>query len=63
MWNDNGTFMDLVFTNVPVDVSVACADFSLLKLDRHHRAYEIEMWACGVANLKLWKVKFSVICS
>jgi hypothetical protein len=41
--NDNGTFLDLVFTNAPVDVSVAFADSPLLKLDRHHRAYEIEM--------------------
>jgi hypothetical protein len=39
--NDNGTFLDLVFTNTPVDVSFACADSPLLKLDRHHRAYEI----------------------
>jgi hypothetical protein len=38
--NDNRTFLDLVFTNAP-DVFVACADSPLLKLDRHHRAYEI----------------------
>jgi hypothetical protein len=53
--NDNGIFLDLVFTNAPVDVSVACADSCadwrapLLKLDRHHghhRAYEIEMRVC-----------------
>jgi hypothetical protein len=44
--NDNGTFLDLVFTNAPVDVSVPCADSPLLKLDRHHRAYEIEMRVC-----------------
>jgi hypothetical protein len=29
-----------------VDVSVAYADSPMLKLDRHHRAYEIEMWVC-----------------
>jgi hypothetical protein len=40
MPNDNGIFLDLVFTNAPVDVSVACTDSSLL-MDRHHRAYEI----------------------
>jgi hypothetical protein len=34
--------LDLVFTNDSVDVSVAFADSPLLKLDRHHRAYEIE---------------------
>jgi hypothetical protein len=44
--NDNRTFLDLVFTNAPVDFSVACADSSLLKLDRHHRAYEMEMRVC-----------------
>jgi hypothetical protein len=35
--NENGTFLDLVFTNVP-----------LLKLYRHHKAYEIKMqiWCC-----------------
>jgi hypothetical protein len=44
--NDNGTFLDIVFTNAPVDVSDACADSPLLKLDRHHRAYEIEMRVC-----------------
>jgi hypothetical protein len=44
--NDNGTFLDLVFTNAHVDVSVACADSPQLKLDRHHRAYEIEMRVC-----------------
>jgi hypothetical protein len=38
--------MDLVFTNAPVDVSVACANSLLLKLDRHHRAYKIEMRVC-----------------
>jgi hypothetical protein len=43
MWS----FLDLVFTNAPVDdVSVACADTSLLELDRHHRAYDIELRVC-----------------
>jgi hypothetical protein len=44
--NDNGTFLDLVFTSAPVDVSFACGDSPLLKLDCHHRAYEIEMRVC-----------------
>jgi hypothetical protein len=39
--NDNGTFFDLMFINAPV--SVVCADAPVLKLGRHHRAYEIEM--------------------
>jgi hypothetical protein len=42
----NGTFLDLVFANAPVFVSVACAASPLLKVDRHHRAYEIEIWVC-----------------
>jgi hypothetical protein len=42
--NDNGTFLDLVFTNASVNVSVVCADSPLLKLDC--RAYEIEMRVC-----------------
>jgi hypothetical protein len=43
--NNNGTFLEFVFTNAPVDVFVACADSPLLKLDRrrHHKAYKIEM--------------------
>jgi hypothetical protein len=55
--NDNGTFLDLVFMNAPVDVSVACADSPLFKLDRrHHRAYEIEMRIVGygMQNLVLF---------
>jgi hypothetical protein len=40
----NGTLLDLVFTNAPVDVSVA--DSALLKLDRHQRTYVIEMRVC-----------------
>jgi hypothetical protein len=38
--NDSGTFLDLMFTNAPVD------DSPLLKLDRYHRVYEIGMWVC-----------------
>jgi hypothetical protein len=41
--NDNGTFLDLMFSNAPAGVSVACADSPLLKLDRHHRVYDIKM--------------------
>jgi hypothetical protein len=37
---------NVVFTNAPVDVFVECADSPLLKLDRHHRAYEIVMRVC-----------------
>jgi hypothetical protein len=41
--NENGTFLDLVFTNVPVYMAVEGAETPLLKLDRHHKAYEIEV--------------------
>jgi hypothetical protein len=52
MSNKNGTFLDLVFTNVPVDMVVDGAQAyqayqaHLLKLDRHHKVYEIEMEIC-----------------
>jgi hypothetical protein len=35
-----------MFTNVPVDMVVEGAEAPLLKLDRHHKAYEIEMQIC-----------------
>jgi hypothetical protein len=38
--NENGTFLDLVFTNVEG------AETPLLKLDRDHKAYEIKMQIC-----------------
>jgi hypothetical protein len=44
--NKNGTFLDLVFTNVPVDMAVEGAETPLLKLDRHNKAYKIEMQIC-----------------
>jgi hypothetical protein len=40
---ENGTFLDRVFTNVPVDMAVGVAETPLLKLNRHQKAYEIEM--------------------
>jgi hypothetical protein len=44
--NENGSFSDLVFTNVLVDMAVGVAETPLLKLDRHHKAYEIRMQIC-----------------
>jgi hypothetical protein len=41
--NENDSFLDLVFSNVPVDMAVGCAETPLHKLDRHHKAYEIVM--------------------
>jgi hypothetical protein len=44
--NKNGTFLDLVFANVSVDMAVEGAETHLLKLECHHKAYEIEMQIC-----------------
>jgi hypothetical protein len=41
--NENGTFLDRVFTNVPVDMAVGVTEIPLLKLNRYQKAYEIEM--------------------
>jgi hypothetical protein len=38
--------LDLVFTNAPVDMAVESAETPLLKLDRRHNAYKIEMKIC-----------------
>jgi hypothetical protein len=48
--NNFGTFLDRVFTNVPVDMAVEGAEAPLLKLDRHHKAYEIKMQICRCSN-------------
>jgi hypothetical protein len=61
--NDKGTFLNLLFTNAHVDVSVACTDSPLLKLDHHHRAYEIEMRVYRCKFEAIRKVEISVICS
>jgi hypothetical protein len=45
--NENDTFLDLVFTNVPLDMAVEDAEAPLLNLDRRHKAYEIEMQICS----------------
>jgi hypothetical protein len=44
--NIKGTFLDLLFTNVPVDIAVQGANTPLLKLTRHHKAYKVEMQIC-----------------
>jgi hypothetical protein len=41
--NENGSFSDL---GVLVDMAVGVAETPLLKLDRHHKAYEIRMQVC-----------------
>jgi hypothetical protein len=35
-----------VFANVPSDMAIEGVETFLLKLDRHHKAYEIEMQIC-----------------
>jgi hypothetical protein len=42
--NENGTFLDLVFTNVPVDMAVEGGETPLLKLDRHHKPQGLRNW-------------------
>jgi hypothetical protein len=39
--NVREVFLDLFFCNFCDDVSIKNFDFPLLKLDRHHRAYEL----------------------
>jgi hypothetical protein len=34
--NENGTFLDLVFTNISVEMAVEGAETPLLKLNRHY---------------------------
>jgi hypothetical protein len=36
----------LVFTNVHVDMAVEGAETPMLKLDRHHKAYEMQICYC-----------------
>jgi hypothetical protein len=36
----------LVFTNVPVDMAVEGAETPMLKLDRHHKAYKMQISCC-----------------
>jgi hypothetical protein len=36
-----------VYTNVPGDMAVEGAETLLLKVDRYHKAYEIEMQICS----------------
>jgi hypothetical protein len=53
--NENGTFLDLVFTNVPVDMAFKSAKTPLLKLNRHHKESKSKCESAAV-NLRLWRV-------
>jgi hypothetical protein len=44
--NENGTLLDLVFKSIPVNRAVGVAETPLLKLSRHHKAYDIELQIC-----------------
>jgi hypothetical protein len=54
-----------MFTNVFVDIAVEVAETALLKLDRHHKAYEIEMQICSCkfeameSGVKRYRVKLA----
>jgi hypothetical protein len=39
--NQNGTFLDLIFSNAGTDITVEICESPLLGLDRQHRAYEL----------------------
>jgi hypothetical protein len=39
--NQNGTFLDLIFSNASTEITVEICESPLLGLDRHHRAYEL----------------------
>jgi hypothetical protein len=41
--NQNGTFLDLIFSNACTGSTVEICESPLLGLDRHHRAYELLM--------------------
>jgi hypothetical protein len=41
--NENGTFLDRVFTNVPVGMAVGVAETPLFNLNRYQKASDIEM--------------------
>jgi hypothetical protein len=47
-----GSLLDLVFTNAPVDESVACADSPLLKLGHNHsiQRYMLRMTRFDIEN-------------
>jgi hypothetical protein len=54
--NENGTFLDPVFTNVPVDMAVEGAETPLLKLDRHHKSLTKSKCRSVAVNLRLWRM-------
>jgi hypothetical protein len=39
--NRSGIFLDLIFSNSSSDIGIKVSDDPLLKLDRHHEAYEV----------------------
>jgi hypothetical protein len=49
--NQNGTFLDLVFSNLITDITVEICESPLLGLGRHHRHTSC-WWMCVYLNLK-----------
>jgi hypothetical protein len=39
--NRRGTFLDLIFSNASTDITVEICESPFLRLDCHHRAYEL----------------------
>jgi hypothetical protein len=39
--NQNGTFLDLIFSNPITEITIEFCESPFLRLDRHQRAYEL----------------------
>jgi hypothetical protein len=39
--NQNGTFLDLIFSKASTDIAIEICETPLFVFDRHHRAYEL----------------------
>jgi hypothetical protein len=60
--NQNGTFMDLIFSNASTDITVEICESPLLELDRHHRAYEllvdVRLCKCEATSMEERRFRF-----
>jgi Endonuclease-reverse transcriptase len=60
--NDNGTYLDLIFSNSPNNITVENCENSLLKMERHHKAYEVilrtDICVCDAAPQDSKQYKF-----
>lgn len=63
--NQYGVFLDLVFSNSSFDVAIETSGAPLLKLDRHHHAYEIlvDIAACRYEPCSLDVERYKFACA